>query len=74
VEPTGDDGLAAYQPPATASFSDVPVEHWSYRYVEYLAERGIVSGYENGSYLPEKIVNRGEAAVYLARAFNLTLP
>ncbi|MFB3880279.1 MAG: S-layer homology domain-containing protein [Armatimonadota bacterium] len=71
ASPTGDDGLASYQPPEVATFSDVATSHWAYRYVEYVAERGIVNGYLDGSYRPGQACTRAEAAVYLAKAFAL---
>jgi hypothetical protein len=36
--------------PATATFSDVPVNHWSFRYVEAANKAGIVSGVGNGKF------------------------
>jgi len=68
----GDPGLSSYQPPEEASFVDVGADFWGYRYIEYLAEAGVVSGYEGGEYRPNEIVNRAQAAVYLARAFGLS--
>jgi hypothetical protein len=72
VEPTGEDGLGYYQPPDRATFSDVGTSHWAYRYVEFVAESGIVGGYPDGSYHPAQVCTRAEAAVYLAKAFQLT--
>ncbi len=67
----GNPGLAAYQPPTEPNFEDVPTDFWAYRYIEYLAEAEIVTGYDDGSYRPDEIVNRAQAAVYLSRAFGL---
>ncbi len=69
--PTGDAGLAGYQPPATPSFSDVVAGSWAYTYVEYCKTHGIVFGYADGSYQPSLPVTRDQMAVYVARAFNL---
>jgi hypothetical protein len=52
---------------ATASFPDVPPDHWAHRYVEYCHDQGVVEGYEDG-YRPEEAVNRAQMAVYVARA------
>jgi hypothetical protein len=41
--------------------------------VEYLAHRGVVSGYEDGSYGPANGVSREEMAVYVARGFELPM-
>ena len=72
VRPTGEAGLAAYEPPETPSFSDVPSSYWLYKHIEYLAEPGIVAGYADGTYQPTWDVTRDQMAVYIARAF-LTL-
>jgi len=50
------------------SFPDVPTGHWALKYVEYAAEAAVVSGYEDGYYHPEYQVDRGQMAVYMARA------
>lgn len=42
------------------SFSDLPSTHWAYDNIMRLAEDGIIDGYENGTYKPEKAVTRGE--------------
>ncbi len=53
--------------PATASFPDVPRDHWAFKYVEYCHSEGVVQGYADG-YHPEGVVNRGQMAVFIARA------
>jgi PKD repeat protein len=50
------------------TFSDVDSAHWAYRYVEHCADRDIVQGYPDGGYHPDEAVNRGQMAVYTARA------
>jgi PKD repeat protein len=65
--PTGDEGVPD-PPEGTQSFTDVAADYWAYRYIEYCAANGIVQGYSDGSYSPEGIVNRGQMAVYIARA------
>ncbi|UCC67250.1 MAG: S-layer homology domain-containing protein [Armatimonadota bacterium] len=50
------------------SFPDVPPEDTAYDYVEYVLGRGIVSGYRDGMYHPRRWVDRGQMAVFLARA------
>jgi len=72
VDPTGDAGLAGYTPPATPTFPDVPADYWSYRWIEYLYEQGIVGGYWDG-YHPTETVNRAQIAVYVQRAFELPM-
>ncbi|MEM4620910.1 MAG: S-layer homology domain-containing protein [Desulfurococcaceae archaeon] len=54
----------------TPYFSDVPREHWAFKYIQKLKELGITKGYGDGTYRPEKAVSRAEMAVFLYRAFN----
>lgn len=54
--------------PTEASFPDVPRDHWAFPYVEYVSAQGIAQGYPDGGYHPEEIVNRGQMAVFIARA------
>ena len=69
----GAEGTEACQPPDTPTFSDVPDDAWCYSDVQYLAEQGIVSGYEDATYRPDDDVKRDQMAVYIARAFELTM-
>jgi len=66
------DMLASYQAPDTPTFSDVPADFWGYPYIEFLAERGILLGREDGSFSPNESCTRAETATYLARAFELS--
>ncbi len=68
----GEGGPAACQTVETPSFSDVASDSWCYVYVQYLADQGIVTGYEDGTYQPDSEVTRDQMAVYIARAFGLT--
>ena len=54
--------------PATPTFSDVPADHWAYKYVEYASANHIVVGYGDGTYAPATTVDRGQMAVFIARA------
>jgi len=73
AEPTGDDGLVAFTPPATPSFPDVPADFWAYKYVEYIAQEsiGVTQGYPDGRYHPEYPCTRDQMAMYVAQAFKL---
>ncbi len=44
-----------------ASFPDVPEDHKNYKAIEYLDEKQIIKGYEDGTFNPDKLVNRAEA-------------
>lgn len=43
------------------SFSDVPPTHVAFQAVEYLRSQGIISGYADGTFQPQRKVNRAEA-------------
>jgi hypothetical protein len=63
-------GGDAYVPtnPAQVSFPDVLREYWAYPYVEYARTHSIVTGYPDGSYQPTAALDRGQMAVFIARA------
>jgi len=79
VTPTGEAGLEPYEAPEIPTFTDVPTDYWCYKHVEYLAEHAIVEGYPDyfgtglNAYLPLNVVDRGQMAVYIKRAFELPL-
>ena len=65
--------LDGYRPPETPSFADVAADHWAYKHIEYCAEKDVVRGYPGGYHLPSNAVTRAQMAVYVARAFDLSL-
>ncbi len=66
----GVDGPAAVPPiPAEDPFPDVPVSHWASGWIDRLVELGITAGYADGTYRPDRLVNRAEMATFLDRAF-----
>ncbi|MHA7966396.1 Ig-like domain-containing protein [Paenibacillus sp. CAU 1782] len=56
----------------TASFQDVKPGDWYMGAVAKAAEYGLVEGYEDGLFRPEKTITREEALVIVARAMKLT--
>jgi len=54
--------------PAEATFPDVPTDHWAYNHVEYALANSVVAGYRDDYYHPEVVVDRGQMAVFIARA------
>jgi PKD repeat protein len=52
-------------------FSDVPAGFWSGVAVQACVAHGVVNGYSDGTYHPEREVTRDQMAVYVARAFEL---
>lgn len=51
-------------------FNDIKEMDWSYEYIIKIAKKGIIKGYEDGSFKPKKEISREEMAVILMRAFN----
>lgn len=56
---------------ASTTFNDIN-GHWAYNDIIALAKNGIVNGYNDGSFRPEKFVTRAEAVVMIARLFGRT--
>ncbi len=52
-------------------FADVKRNHPNYNAIKYLKDKDIVSGYSDGSFQPNKTVNRAEALKMLMLAFNV---
>jgi hypothetical protein len=70
-DPTGEEGLADYTPPAVPDFPDVPTGFWAYKHIEYCYQHAVVGGYGDGLYHAENVVTRDQMVVYVARAFGL---
>jgi PKD repeat protein len=66
LRPEGDAALP--DPGPTPTFSDVPTDYWAYKQIEFAAAQNVVRGYEDGTYRPQAVVDRGQMAVYIARA------
>ena len=48
-------------------FSDVDVSHWANGHINTVARHGIITGYPDGTYLPEQSVNFAEAVTIVLR-------
>ena len=67
IQPSGDVKPAEDIKPTedtkpTKTFTDVDDTHWAKAYIDKAVEIGIVSGYENGAFLPDKEMSRAEFA------------
>ena len=49
-------------------YSDVNVKHWAYADIAKAAGAGIVHGYQNGTFAPNRFVTRAEMAVMIGNA------
>lgn len=70
-------GSAYTPPPATgAVFADMPLTHWAAPWVERLYAEGLTGGCNTAPlrYCPSDTVSRAQLAVFLTKAFNLTMP
>ncbi|NEQ33744.1 MAG: hypothetical protein F6K04_22555 [Leptolyngbya sp. SIO4C5] len=56
------------------TFSDIAPQYWAVNYISALADRGILSGYPDGTFRPEATVTRAEFATILVQAFPATEP
>lgn len=54
---------------ATPTFPDVKKSDWYYTYVEQAAEKGWVSGYEDGTFRPKNPVTNAQFSVMLTQGF-----
>lgn len=57
----------------TGKFKDVTPAHWSNRYVNWASENGIVNGYENGTFQPDRPISRQDMAVMVTGFARATL-
>ena len=55
------------------TFSDVKANQVASGYIASAAARGIIQGYPNGTFRPNETVTRGQMAIFLSRAFELTV-
>src|SRR3954462_1474777 len=51
-------------------FSDVPPTHPFYQWIETLYNRGVISGYSDGTFRPGNNVTRGQLVKIICRAFS----
>ena len=54
---------------AAVQLSDIPST--AAKEINFLLDKKIIAGYEDGTFKPTRNVNRGEAAIMLGRALNL---
>lgn len=57
---TGGPAGPAPSAPSVKSYSDVPQTHWAYGYITNLSSKGVISGYDDNTFLPENTVTREE--------------
>ena len=58
-------------PNVESMFPDVADDFWGKAAINYCAQNGIISGYDDGTFQPNKAITRQEAAAILNNAFEL---
>lgn len=53
-------------------FTDVPKSHWAKYYIETLSAKGVIDGFENGTFQPDATLTRSQMAKILTKSFELT--
>ena len=60
-------------PDAKSAFPDVADDFWGKAAINFCVENGILSGYDDGTFQPNKAITRQEAAAILNKAFELSV-
>jgi hypothetical protein len=55
----------------TLQYADVSKHHWAYEYIGKVSQAGIMEGYPDGRFRPERIATRAEMAAMVANAMQL---
>jgi len=58
---------------ANSSFTDVPRNHWAYKEITEMAEKGIIAGYDNRTFRPNNQVTRAEFAKIMIAAADVDI-
>lgn len=55
----------------TSAFSDLPTSHWAYDNIMEMVELGILDGYNDGTFQPNKVISRAEFSKILVLSLKL---
>jgi len=66
-------GVPTDQELDSMSFKDVPANNWAAKYIDFAVEEGLVMGYPNNTFKPNKVVTRAEGVTIIARYATLAL-
>lgn len=58
--------------PEKFTYTDMTDDHWAYEAVNALSQKGVINGFEDGSFAPDKEVTREQFVKMLAEAFGIT--
>lgn len=56
-------------PTKTVKFTDVNDQFWAHSYIEQLAKRDLITGFNDGTFRPNESINRAEFSALLKKAF-----
>src|SRR3989339_378598 len=54
------------------NFADVPANSWAAKFISYASEHGLVTGYPNGTFQPNKVLTRAEGITIFSRYAELS--
>ncbi|SDI25376.1 S-layer homology domain-containing protein [Alteribacillus persepolensis] len=54
-----------------ATYTDISEDFWAKESIDYLADKGVISGYPDGSFQPNRPISRSQAASMLVSALGL---
>lgn len=55
---------------STSNFTDVSSDYWALPFIQALAQRGVITGFPDGTFKPDQSVTRAEFAALIQKAFN----
>jgi S-layer homology domain. len=64
----GEEWLDAPGKTPVISFSDLPTNHWAYKYIFEMVERKVIEGYPDGKFRPNSTISRAEFAKIMVTA------
>ncbi|WP_311562421.1 bacterial Ig-like domain-containing protein [Peptoniphilus duerdenii] len=65
----GEENLAKEDSTSKADFKDVPNTHWAEKFIAYAKQKGYISGYPDGNFIPEGEITYEEIISILARIY-----
>lgn len=68
--PAASPAPSASPSPSLTAFSDVPTSYWAAPYIVELTRRGILQGFPDGTFQPNKPITRAEFAGIVSKAFD----
>lgn len=67
TDPLPSPSIVVPPPQAAISFPDVPAGYWALPFITELSRRGIITGFEDGTFRPEQPLTRAEYAALLEK-------